>query len=186
MIRSTSLFPLLLRTHVTQHPIRVLLSLLGVSLGVMASVAITTANVDVLRSFEQAVTEVAGSATLEVLGGDLGVDETVITAVRAAPGVTAAVPVIEEGVVMAQGARRGEAVQLFGLDLIAEVGTRGGRVQSASSQEAIEQLLACDTAYPGEKLAEDWNLNVWSRLEVIAGGRTVRVQVCRPESCRCG
>ena len=86
MIRSTSLFSLLLRTHVTQQPVRVWLSLLGVSLGVMASVAITTANVDVLRSFEQAVTEVAGSATLEVLGGDLGVDETVIMAVRAAPG----------------------------------------------------------------------------------------------------
>src|SRR5262249_61252821 len=127
MIRSTSLFPLLLRTHVTQHPVRVLLSLLGVSLGVMASVAITTANVDVLRSFEQAVTEVAGSATLEVLGGDLGVDETVITAVRAAPGGTAGLPGIEEGVVMAQGARRGEAGQLVWLEFSWGGGTRGFR-----------------------------------------------------------
>src|SRR5262249_58663248 len=132
MIRSTSLFPLLLRTHVTQHPVRVLLSLLGVSLGVMASVAITTANVDVLRSFEQAVTEVAGSATLEVLGGDLGVDETVIMAVRAAPGVRAVLPVIEEGVVMAQGGGHGEAVQLVGVGFVGEVSTRGLRLPPAN------------------------------------------------------
>ncbi len=177
MIRSTSLFSLLLRTHVTQQPVRVLLSLLGVSLGVMASVAITTANVDVLRSFEEAVTEVAGSATLEVLGGDLGVDETVIMAVRAAPGVTAVLPVIEEGVVMAQGARHGEAVQLFGLDLIGEVGTRGFRLQPASVRDALEQLLASDTAYLGEKLAEDWHLDVGSQFEVIVGGRAVRLHV---------
>jgi putative ABC transport system permease protein len=177
MILPTSLFWVLLRSHFAQHPFRVLLSLLGVSLGVMASVAITTANVDVLRSFERAVTAVAGPATLEVVGGDLGVDEAVITAVRAVPGVTAAVPVIEESIVMAQGARRGEAVQLFGLDLIAEVGTRGFRLQAAGGRQALEQLLASDTAYVGAKLAEDWHLIVGSPFEVMAGGRLVRLQI---------
>jgi putative ABC transport system permease protein len=177
MIFSTSLFSVLLRTHVAQRPIRVLLSLLGVSLGVMASVAITTANVDVLRSFEQTVLAVAGPATLEVLGGDLGVDETVITAVRAVPGVTAAVPVIEESVVLAQGLRRGEAAQFFGLDLIAEVGTRGFQLQASRGQEALEHLLDSDTAYLGEKLVEDWHLSVGSPFEVMAGGRLMQLQV---------
>ena len=168
---------MLFRTHLAQRPFRVVLSLVGVSLGVMASVAITTANEDVLRSFEEAVTAVAGPATLEVLAGDLGVDETVITAVRAVPGVKAAVPVIEESIVMAQGARRGEAAQLFGLDLIAEVGTRGFQLHPAGGQEAFEQLLASNTAYLGPKLAEDWNLSVGSPFEVMAGGRLVRLQV---------
>lgn len=173
----SSLFWVLLRTHLGQRPFRVSLSVLGVSLGVMASVAITTANVDVLRSFEQAVTMVAGPATLEVIGGDLGVEEAVITAVRVVPGVTAAVPVIEESVVMAQGARRGEAVQLFGLDLIAEVGTRGFRLQTAGGREALEQLLASDTAYIGTKLAEDWRVGVGSLVDVMAGGRLVRLHI---------
>ena len=177
MILSTSLFWILFRTHFAQRPFRVVLSLVGVSLGVMASVAITTANVDVLRSFEEAVTAVAGPATLEVLGGDLGVDETVITTVRAVPGVVTAVPVIEDSVVMVQGARRGEAAQLFGLDLIAEVGTRGFRLHTAGNQEALEQLLASNTAYLGPKLAEDWHLTVGSPFEVMAGGRLVRLQV---------
>ena len=177
MICSSSLFSVLLRTHATQRPFRLLLSLLGVSLGVMASVAITAANVDVLRSFEQAVATVAGPATLEVLSGDLGVDETAITAVRAVPGVTAAVPVIEEGIAMAQGAHRGEGIQMFGLDVIAEVGTRSFRLQPGGGQEALEQLLAPDTVYLGQNLAEDWNLTVGSPLEVMAGGRLVRLHV---------
>jgi putative ABC transport system permease protein len=146
-------------------------------LGVMASVAITAANVDVLRSFEQAVTTVAGPTTLEVLGGDFGVDETVITAVRTVPGVTAAVPVIEEGIVMAEGTHRGEGIQLFGLDLIAEVGTRGFRIQPSGGQEALEQLLAPDTVYLGQKLAEGWHLTAGSLLEVMAGGRLVQLRV---------
>ncbi|HEY6973192.1 MAG TPA: FtsX-like permease family protein [Nitrospiraceae bacterium] len=177
MIPSTCLFWVLFRTHLAQRPFRVVLSLLGVSLGVMASVAMTTANVDVLRSFEQAVTEVAGPATLEVLAGDLGVDETVITTVRAVPGVTAAVPVIEESVAMVQGAHRGESVQLFGLDLIAEAGTRGFRLHTAGGQGALDQLLDSDTAYVGPKLAEEWHLTVGSPFEVMAGGRLVRLQV---------
>lgn len=177
MIPSTCLFWVLFRTHLAQRPFRVVLSLLGVSLGVMASVAMTTANVDVLRSFEQAVTAVAGPATLEVLAGDLGVDETVITTVRAVPGVTAAVPVIEESVVMPQGAHRGESVQLFGLDLLAEAGTRGFRLHTAGGQEALDQLLDPDTVYVGPKLAEEWHLTVGSPFEVMAGGRLVRLQV---------
>jgi len=177
MIPSTCLFWVLFRTHLAQRPFRVVLSLLGVSLGVMASVAMTTANVDVLRSFEQAVTAVAGPATLEVLAGDLGVDETVITTVRAVPGVTATVPVIEESVVMPQGAHRGESVQLFGLDLLAEAGTRGFRLHTAGGQEALDQLLDPDTVYVGPKLAEEWHLTVGSPFEVMAGGRLVRLQV---------
>lgn len=187
MISSTSLSWVLFRTHLAQRPFRVALSLLGVSLGVMASVAITTANVDVLRSFEQAVTEVAGPATLEVLAGDLGVDETVITTVRTVPGVRAAVPVIEDSVVMAQGERPRESVQLFGLDLIAEASTRGFRLQTVRGQDAFDQLLASDTAYIGSKLAEERHLTVGSPFNVMAGGRLVRLQIgglLRPETAR--
>ena len=50
----------LIRAHAFQRPFRALLSIAGVALGVLASVAIGTANMQVLRSFEQAVTTVAG------------------------------------------------------------------------------------------------------------------------------
>lgn len=167
----------LIRAHALQRPFRALLSIAGVALGVLASVAIGTANIQVLRSFEQAVTTVAGPATLEIAGRDLGVDESVITAVRAVEGVVSAAPVIEEAVVIAQGEQRGQALQILGLDLLAEVGTRGFQVSQADADVALEALLAPDALYLGRQVAVDWNLRVGSIVEVTAGGRLVRLRV---------
>src|SRR5512146_3395504 len=89
----------LIRAHAFQQPFRSLLTIVGVALGVLASVAITAANVEVLRAFERAVLTVAGPATLEIVGHDMGIDETVITAVRTVPGVVRAAPVVEESIV---------------------------------------------------------------------------------------
>jgi putative ABC transport system permease protein len=154
-----------------------MLSIAGVALGVMASVGIGTANIQVLRSFEQGVTTVAGPATLEISGHDLGVDESVITAVRAVEGVVSAAPVIEESVVVAQGEPRGQALQILGLDLLAEVGTRGFEIPQADTEVALEALLAPDALYLGRQVAADWNLGVGSIVEVMAGGRLVRLRV---------
>jgi putative ABC transport system permease protein len=167
----------LIRAHALQRPFRALLSIAGVALGVLASVGIGTANIQVLRSFEQAVTTVAGPATLEIAGRDLGVDESAITAVRAVEGVVSAAPVIEESVVVAQGEPRGQALQILGLDLLAEVGTRGFQIPQADAGVELEVLLAPDALYIGRQVAADWNLGVGSVVEVMAGGRLVRLRV---------
>ena len=167
----------LIRAHALQRPYRALLSIAGVALGVLASVGIGTANMQVLRSFEQGVTTVAGPATLEIAGHDLGVDESAITAVRAIEGVVSAAPVIEESVVVAQGEPRGQALQILGLDLLAEVGMRGFEIPQANTEVALEALLAPDALYLGRQVAADWNLGVGSIVEVTAGGRLVRLRV---------
>ncbi|HYR60395.1 MAG TPA: FtsX-like permease family protein, partial [Nitrospiraceae bacterium] len=167
----------LIRAHALQRPFRALLSIAGVALGVLASVGIGTANLQVLRSFEQAVTTVAGPASLEIAGRDLGVDESAITAVRAVEGVVSAAPVIEESVVVAQGEQRGQALQILGLDLLAEVGTRGFQIPQADAGVELEALLAPDALYLGRQVAADWNLGVGSVVEVMAGGRLVRLRV---------
>ena len=167
----------LIRAHALQRPYRALLSIAGVALGVLASVGIGTANMQVLRSFEQGVTTVAGPATLEIAGHDLGVDESAITAVRAIEGVVSAAPVIEESVVVVQGEPRGQALQILGLDLLAEVGMRGFEIPHADTEVALETLLAPDALYLGRQVAADWNLGVGSIVEVTAGGRLVRLRV---------
>ncbi|HEX8751621.1 MAG TPA: hypothetical protein VF732_10940, partial [Nitrospira sp.] len=77
----------LIRAHAFQQPFRTFLTVFGVGLGVLASVAITAANVEVLRAFEQSVLTVAGPATLEIVGHDQGLDETIIVAIQRIPGV---------------------------------------------------------------------------------------------------
>ncbi len=167
----------LIRAHAFQRPFRTLLSIAGVALGVLASVAIGTANIQVLRSFEEAVTTVAGPATLEIAGHDLGVDESAITAVRAVKGIVSAAPVIEESVVLTQGELRGQALQILGLDLLAEAGVRGFQISQTDADVAMETLLAPDVLYLGRQVAADWNLGVGSVVEVTAGGRVVRLRV---------
>jgi putative ABC transport system permease protein len=167
----------LIRAHALQQPFRALLSMIGVALGVVASVAIGTANVEVLRSFERAVTTVAGPATLEIIGRDLGVEETMITAARATAGVVAAAPVIEESIVVAEGSHRGEGIQVLGLDLLAEIGTRGFQFEQATAQRALEDLLAPDALYLGRQAAADLNLSIGGIVQVAAGGRLATLRI---------
>lgn len=171
------LYRALIRAHALQRPFRTLLSIAGVALGVLASVAIGTANIQVLRSFEQAVTTVAGPATLEIAGHDLGVDESAITAVRSVEGVVSAAPIIEESVVIAQGEARGQALQILGLDLLTESGARGFQIAQADAEVALELLLAPDALYLGRQVAADWNLKAGSIVEVTVGGRVVPLRI---------
>ena len=71
---------------------------------------------------------VAGPTTLEVSGGETGIDERVIIRVRTILGVTSASPVILQTAVRMRGEQAGQAVQVVGLDLLAEFDTRGFRL----------------------------------------------------------
>ena len=172
-----SLVVALIRAHVLQQPFRTLLTIVGVALGVLASVAITTANVEVLRAFERAVLSVAGPATLEIVGHDFGLDETVIAAVRNVPGVVRAAPVIEETIVVAEGPHRGESIEVYGLDLIEEADRRGFHMELGLAEEALNDLLAPDNLYLGRQLGIEWNLAKGSTLDVMAGPRIARIRV---------
>jgi putative ABC transport system permease protein len=167
----------LIRAHALQRPFRALLTIAGVALGVLASVAIGTANMQVLRSFEEAVTTVAGPAALEIAGHELGVDEAVITSVRAVEGVVSAAPVLEEAVVVAQGKSPGQTLEILGLDLLAEARTRGFQILEAETEAALEVLLAPDALYLGRQVAADWNLGVGSIIEGTVGERLIRLRV---------
>lgn len=177
MARVISLAKALVRAHAFQQPFRTLLTIAGVALGVLASVAITAANVEVLRAFERAVLTIAGPATLEIVGHDLGLDETVIASVRDVPGVERAAPLLEEAVVVAEGPQQGDSVEVYGLDLLEEVGRRGFQVERGSADEALDDLLAADSLYLGTQLAARWNLTRGSTLDVIAGPRTMKLRV---------
>jgi putative ABC transport system permease protein len=160
---------LLLCSHVTQWPLRALLTVVGVALGVSASVAVRTANVDVLRSFEQAVLTVAGPTALEISGGELGLDERLLPAVRTVSGVTTVSPVILQTAVRMNHGQYAEAVQVIGLDLLAEVETRGFRLGQQSADGLLESVLNSDTMLVGRRLAADWKVSVGDRVELQIG-----------------
>jgi len=166
------LFKMVLVAHVTQRPLRTVLTILGVALGVSASVAVRTANVDVLRSFEQAVMTVAGPTTLEVSGGELGLDEQLITALRNVEGVTSASPVILQTAVKTGGGSQ-RAVQVLGLDLLAEIDSRGFSFGRESAEQRLETMLDPKTLFLGRKAAAEWHLSKGDSVNLQVGSGVV-------------
>lgn len=177
MTASLVLARTLILAHVFQQPFRTILTVTGVALGVLASVAITAANVEVLRGFEQAVVTVAGSATLEVSAHDLGLDETLLETIRRTPGVTKASPLIEEAFIFREGPHGPESVQVYGVDLLAEADQLGFRLERGADEDALNDLLKRDSVYVGRQLSADWNLNRGSTVETRAGSRVMRLRV---------
>lgn len=168
---------LLLTSHVRQWPLRTLLTIIGVALGVSASVAVRSANVDVLRSFEQAVMTVAGPTTLEVSGGETGLDERVITRVRTTAGVTSASPVILQTVVRMRGEQADRAVQIVGLDLLAEFNTRGFRLNQPETESRLMDMIQPQAVFFGAKLATEWNISVDDQVDLLIGPRRLTCRV---------
>ncbi len=168
-------------THLSTHPGRTLLTIIGVGLGVAATIAVQTANVDVLRSFEESVLTVAGPVTLEVSAGEAGMDERLITTVREVTGVDSARPVVEVGV---QVADRQQSFLVLGLDLLDELNTVQGRLpvtlealQRPGEGDGMEALLAPNGILVGQVLASELNVGPTAALELEVGSGKVSVVI---------
>jgi putative ABC transport system permease protein len=69
--------------HVWSSPMRSLLTLMGVALGVAMVVGMTASNQSVLRAFDEMVDRTGGKADLEITGDESGVDQALIDEVAA-------------------------------------------------------------------------------------------------------
>ncbi len=77
------------------HRLRVIMTALGIALGVAAYFAVSTANRALLDSLALTVERLAGKSTLQVTAGETGFPEELLDTVRSTPGVQLAEPVIE-------------------------------------------------------------------------------------------
>lgn len=78
-----------------QHRLRLLLTLLGIVLGVAVFFAMRTANTTLIAALRATIEQLGGKATLQVVAGEAGFSPEVLKTVRATPGVQAAEPVTE-------------------------------------------------------------------------------------------
>ncbi len=160
------------------RPVRTAMTILGIALGVAVSVAIRTANVEVLRSFEESVLSVAGQATLQVSGGELGLDERVIAVLRNQPGVRSALPVVQQDTQVAEGPHHGRPLVVMGLDLLEAADHRNFRLKTEAGEEpTLDPLLEPNALFIGARLAAEWSLSPGSQLDLLVGTSTHRVVV---------
>ena len=154
MMRSTvALLRLLAWRRLKEEPFRLLLTLLGVALGVAVFIAIKLANTTATQAFQNSLAAISGKTHLEVSGGGLGVDEDLILRLTAMAEVKRAAPVIQQHVwvrkVDGSGARwrrgapsQGRAALVLGLDLLGDNDFRGYAFENKYSREEILSRIA--------------------------------------------
>ncbi|MFP4160563.1 MAG: FtsX-like permease family protein [Ectothiorhodospira sp.] len=157
----------LLRDH-RRHPWNVLLSILGVALGVAVVVGVDLANSSASRAFELSLDAVSGRATHQVLGGPAGLDEADYTRLRRA-GVRDSAPVVEGHVQI-----RGETLTLLGLDPFAEAPFRS--YAAGVREDGLTDLLtARDGVALSRRTADRLGIAPGERFSLEVRGRTRQV-----------
>lgn len=159
--------------HMVERPLRTGLTIIGVALGVAAFIAVKTANIEVLRSFEQSVAVVSGAATLEIVGHEGRLDEALIAGVRHVPGIVSADPVVTVEARIAGGPLKGQGLTLVGVDLIEMMSRERLTVRKERSADELGGLLAADGLFLGQMLASELGLATGDRLEVLVGFQTI-------------
>ncbi len=181
---------LLIRMQLREHPVRMLVTLLAIALGVALGAAVYLINADALAEFDRATRRVIGDADLIVRGPASGFDERLFVALARDPAVAEASPVLDlqvalsspprtpstQGAAQARGGSFGdEPLQILGLDPF----------RAATLQPALIGALAADVTHLfdhnaivlSDAAAEELRLRPGDSLPVAVGSETRVLQV---------
>ena len=166
--------------HLRHRPIRSLLTVVGVAIGVSAWLAIRVVNGEVYQSFEQSVESVVGEASVTVSGGSGGMDEQNLKLIQSHPGVRSGSPVLKiEGEIQTE-ALSGRPLLIWGMDLLEQ--GKDWEVQGSTgglSREDWEQLFAPTMVFLEEELAEKLGMGQGDILSVKVKGSVHQLIVGR-------
>lgn len=157
--------------HLVHSPLRTLLVLFGIGLGVAMLVATTAVNRSLVGAFTETVGRVAGKADLVVTNGDVGVPSELVETILDTKGVAHAAGTLE--VITRQPGGDGPLLVL-GVDFL------GDRYflpfKSTAGQDAVEDPLELINDPVGilvsRKLAERQKLELGGSLELVTGEGT--------------
>jgi putative ABC transport system permease protein len=163
------------------RPGRTALAVGGIAVGTAMLLAIQLINVASLAALRRTVDDTAGRASLQVVPPtEVGFPEEVLETVRATPGVSVAVPVVEGAVLVEDG--RGESLVVLGVDLGNEESVRDYDGVGRDAEEVIADPLVFlaqpDSVVVTRPFAAARGLGADAKLTVVgpAGRRTLTVR----------
>ena len=156
------------------NALRTALTTLGLALGVAVIVAMRLVNGAVFESIRASVDDVAGRAVLSVTNGQAGVPEELLERVRAVPGVRAAAALILDSGLVMDHPERGERLQVFGVDYLADSEVRRYELEEDDGSEMEDPIVVLsqpDSVFVTRDFATRHGLHLNSRLPLqIATG----------------
>jgi putative ABC transport system permease protein len=175
-------FPLVFRALITgparRHPVRILLPILGVAIGVAAVAAIHHANRSVTASFENAAASIAGRSDF-VVTGVTGVPVAQLAALGFLWKIGSFAPAVTGPAVLEEGPREGEheVAQVLGIDWGGDGAVREVRLVAPAGPGARTALARPGSVFVSAPFAARHDLAPGSTLAVVAGGQRRRVAI---------
>ncbi|MBC7690767.1 MAG: FtsX-like permease family protein [Methylotenera sp.] len=169
--------------NLMSSPVRTLLTLLGVALGIALFSGVSAINASTLSSFKESVDAVAGKSSLTVSAGDAGFSEQVEEKLKKIPGVRTTAPMIESKAYYRQkdGPEAGKTslITVFGIDLLKEQSVRTYQTEGGEViEDPLEFLNQPDSIILTKEFAKLHDLKVNDAIELAsaAGSRTFVVR----------
>ena len=150
---------------ISRDPLRSLITVLGVALGVAVVLAIHLANDGVLESFRTSLDYVAGKSRLQVSAGEVGFDETLLPVIAGTPGVAHAVPMVEA--VTPVAGLPGQVLLVLGVDVLADAGVRDYRGPTPELADPLQLLAEPDAILLTERFARAHDLTVNGSIRLL-------------------
>ncbi len=163
-----SLLRLISLRHIFGSPLRSLLTLVGVSVGVATLVGIAAINRSVMDAFRSTIDKVAGKADLTVAAETSGFPENLLDTVRAVPGVLHAAGGIS--LVAPVKDAPGESMYVMGVDLLDDGFFRtyeGVDTDVAKLADDLEFLNSTDRLLLSDRYAREHNLKTGDTIELV-------------------
>lgn len=171
----TPLFRYTTVRHLARAKLRTALTMVGIALGVALYVAIRLCNESVSASFRDTMSALSGAATLEVIGGQDGVDESVYATVADTPGVVAAAPVIQRTVALEEDPT--VSLTIVGVDPFSEAAFRTSELDGEPNDLPEPFLLDPTAVLLTRSFAQTHGLAVGEPLRVVDADRVVSLTV---------
>ena len=160
--------------HYTRHPWQIMLSILGVTLGVAVVVAIDLTNSSARRALELASTAIIGNATHTIKGGPSGVPEELMAELRVGLGVHRVTPLIEGygKYITQQNQDENLVLQLVGIDIFSDLPFRN-HIIGTTSQLDVQRFVAEKNAVViAKSLAKTLGVQTESKILIQVAGKT--------------
>jgi putative ABC transport system permease protein len=158
------------------HPMRAVLAVVAIAVGVAMGFAIHLINAAAFNEFSAAIQSLAGQADLQVAGREAQFDEAIYPRLAAHEGVALASPVLE---VDAALAGRPGALKIVGLDAL-----RAGQVSpdlaGVPEKGHGADVLADDTVFLSPAAQSSLGLRTGSTLVLRAGTQNIPLRVAGP------
>jgi putative ABC transport system permease protein len=163
--------------YLLKHPWQFGLSILGVALGVAVVVSIDVANNSARQAFDLSSKSVTGRATDQIVGGSMGVPDSVFREIKIKSPVKIAAPVVEKYVTIKK--YPGRSFHLLGVDPFSEAPFRPylGNVNRNHSLGLTDFITGQNTILIANNTAKEMGVKVGDTLIIKVGMTDYKVRI---------